>query len=284
MGNMSFPITHLLDPADFDDRWKRARMAAQRKALGALTHENEELNLKAVSHEQREDLLRAVFENSKRLGESIRWHFGAEWEISDFYDVISKLDFQCFKGSWKTINEGVVLERAGCDAERHCGSYACDYFKEAMEGLVLGVSNEVTFARHESRGHGSQDCKDLFLNCNADELTFAPLTKELIAILEVVNGRMTGEGVEVTSPGQAEGVLYYSWRIHRGESCRDVSSLVEKALTLALTESLVETKIKDITPRAIIGPGTGSQKNTPAVSKSVKISHGEKRKWNQILS
>ena len=52
------------------------------------------------------------------------------------------------------------LERAGCPVAAH-GAAACDYWREAISGLVLGMSG-LLHGRHASLGHKDPSCVDVF--------------------------------------------------------------------------------------------------------------------------
>ena len=112
---MPFPIAKLVTPDDFNRRFARARISALRKFVGPVLEDEEEEKLVSVSLDKREELLRSVFENSKKFGESAKWHFGAEWEPLDFKDIVSKSSTSCFCGNWNEDEEqdSVMLEREG---------------------------------------------------------------------------------------------------------------------------------------------------------------------------
>ncbi len=275
---MAFPISQLLDPAEFAGRWQRARVSALRAFIQTTNPAEETQSVAMVSEGDREALLRAVFENSKRLGESARWHFGAEWEVSDFHEVLSQRGTPCFTGKWSSTDGGVVLDRCGCDAVKSGGAFLCDYFKEAAEGLVLGLSDEVLYVRHESCGNGSSFCRDLFLPATEKQMAFAPVPEELTSALHVINSELSDAGVQVELSGIAEGTLFYKWQVQGAQSCEDRSDLVQQTIRTALGEERAQLRIRDISPRAIFGPGPD-----PGKSGSSESQEG-KRKWNTIVA
>lgn len=281
---MTFPITNLLEPKEFGARWQRARTAALGRYERVLAAEEETHKLAAVPPENRSALLRAVFENSRKLGASARWYFGAAWEAADFYEVISGLESPCFSGHWTAINEGMVLERPGCEAGRYCGSFACDYFKEAMDGLVHGLAPDITFCRHQSFARGSQNCKDLFINSSAKHLIFEPLAGDLHDVLCKAQAELAGAEIALEFLGQAEGEIFYKWQVKAKESCRDFSSSVRDTILKYLNDAGLTANIRDVTPRAVLGPGAAGGSAAQTDSGPVNISRGARKKWNYIIN
>ena len=269
---MSFPLTDCLDPHDFAGRWKRARGAAIRHFLGEFMPVREEEAISKVASADREILLRRVFENSKRLGESAKWYFGVECEPADFKDLLCSSGVPCFHGAWRAMEEGYVLERPACPEQTTGSTFACEYYKQAVEGLVMGLSDGVRHIRHESPVSGAA-CKDLFVISQAAHLFFAPIPDRLLRPLEEAAQRLLHEQIRVALLGQAEGVIFYHWELLRKEGCRDYGREVLEALERSLAPD-VAVVLRDVTPRSVLDPGSGS----------AKVHKKRNQKWNQIVN
>ena len=233
--------------------------------------EDEVSLLKMIKPESEENLLRKVFENSKKFASSAKWYYGAEWEVSDFYEVISKSEMSCFRGRWNSFQEGISLERECCELANKTRPFICHYYKEAMDGLVLGLTDEVIYRRYENCSGRDGICKDVFLYSDAKDLKFAPIPDYLLHELEQVKIKLLEIGVSVDFPGQLEGEIFYQWKVVDKKSCEDLSKKVKQVIEQNISQ--FEINIKDITPKAIIGPGSVIPK-----------SKAGETKWNQIIT
>ncbi|HLU69349.1 MAG TPA: hypothetical protein VKZ88_01120, partial [Fibrobacteria bacterium] len=107
-------------------------------------------------------LQRAVFDKSRKLARSLSHHLGVSFEVQDFEALLTTSGVSCFQGEWSARPHARVLSRAGCDACPQSGAAACDYWREALDGLVVGLGDTERLARHASVRHGDAGCIDVF--------------------------------------------------------------------------------------------------------------------------
>lgn len=192
-----------------------------------------------------------VFENSLRLGWGFTRFYGHELGLSELPRVLGALDVPCATGAWSTPCEGALQwERGGCGASG--GRKAvCDYWREALDGLVLGLGGGTHHARHASRGAGNPACVDVLFVDPESPLRYGPIPEEMrssldrvVALAKSFDSRHSLEFV-----GLSEDVLFYreSAAIEGNVSVR---SFVERAVQ----RRFPQLHLQDTSPRPVLGP------------------------------
>jgi hypothetical protein len=245
---------------DLADRWRRARRAA----LFAVVPEadrgelDEPLLARALARDAA-SVSRRVFDNSLRLGTGFARHFG-EPDLNELPHVLGTLGVPCLHGDYAPARGERALEltREGCDAAPSAGR--CDFWREAVDGLVLGMTGGIRHARHESRGHGSGRCRDVFFVDPESALRFGPIPEAMASALERVRGlvRAFQSSIDVEFLGLSEGTLYYQER--RGGGCQggeggdvSVASLVQRSIR----RRFPEVSVREISPRPVLAGDGG---------------------------
>nr|HMN69389.1 hypothetical protein [Bdellovibrionales bacterium] len=150
---------------DLGDRWQRARGAAYSATFGVSEKENEFLiGLNDLEEEKFEELLKSIFLNSRSLGLSYQKSKNLTWEKSDFTAFAHKLGSPCLVGVWEQKPSAHILSREGCGLGRQVGKRYCQYWREAIDGLVIGISDEVGFVRNSSVSVEDEECIDVFFD------------------------------------------------------------------------------------------------------------------------
>lgn len=237
--------------ADLSNRWFKARIAALKTVLQNADTESGEATLIAQALElDSAQTLRASFDNSRRLGIGFRAHFDVDVPLSDIARILPRLNMPCHSGEWTRVNEPFHFrfERNGCWLGR-VHPLACAYVREATDGLVLGLSSSVHFARHASAGGGDSRCVDALFVQPTPELRFGPIPDALKAPLEQV--ARTISAFDSTSTvqflGVSEGVLFYTLS-SSGEPGRvSVGSMLQRALK----RRCGSLEARDITPKSV---------------------------------
>jgi hypothetical protein len=275
---MTFPATNLISAEDFSSRWQRARCSVLSSNNDSTMTENiSEIDLisRIQNADKQKEILRKVFEVSKKLGHSAKWYYGIEWEAEDFKHIFSEVPVNCFSGTWMSIQGGVKLERPGCEIADKCGAFGCNYFREAMDGLSLGLTDEVTYTRHSSKAHGGSKCVDLFLLPEAaNQMRFGPLPKVVDNATEQIEKQLSKDNIRIEFLGEREGIVFYQWASDKARSCQDYSMIVNNIVENVFNNFKISYNTKDITPRAVLSPGA-----------ELNVSNKEtKTSWNQIIS
>ena len=239
---------------ELGDRWRRARNAALRAVAPEGTRDEDLLGA-ALSADEDEAEQR-VFDHSLRLGRSFARYHGTEISIDALPEVLPCLDMPCLEGTFREAEEepALFLTRAGCSVGTCAarGAAACDLHREAIAGLVLGLTGNVRHTRHESLGHGGGRCVDLFHEDPESPLRFGEIPDALRSKVESVRrlARAFDGETDVSFLGISEGALLY--RISKSEDPRavGVQTLIERAIKSRLP-GLVPV---EISPRPVLGP------------------------------
>lgn len=235
---------------DLSVRWRRARRAALRAVVAsAEANDGEDQLLAQALSINCDSTLRKVFENSLKLGTGFSRFFHTEPALEDLPAVLAQLLTPCASGTWTVLPGGepaLRLERAGCPVAAH-GAAACDYWREAISGLVLGMSG-LLHGRHASLGHKDPSCVDVFFLTPESEHRFGPIPDEMRATLEgaVRLVKRFDSRVEIEFLGIAEGILYY--REKRGGA--EVSTASQ--LKSAVQRRFPDLALRELSPRPVL--------------------------------
>lgn len=266
------------DAGDFARRWERCRKAALRSASPPGTDEaiaeddlveacfgdahrgTDPAGAAGADGSRGEALLRAAFDNSRKLGASLAGRLGVTFEIQDLQALLEAAAPPCLTGRWSSRERARVLERPGCDFAPAAGSRACDYWREALDGLVTGLGDRERLARHACVRHGGDRCIDVIFEEHAGagaSPAWAPLPDHMAIDLEEAAEyfrRKTGIGVELK--GVNEGVLHFRFAGSTDGRC------APGAASVRLFGELVQARfpgllLLDATPQAVLSESRG---------------------------
>jgi hypothetical protein len=248
-----------VDPSDFASRWRAARLQALRRGLALLpgaSRPDDEVELLAqVTEARQEFVLRYVFDNSRKLGLSIARLLGVVWETSDFHDVLSKVPVACLSGEWTRTKTGVVLKREGCAEVGRIGPFFCDYWREAIDGLVMGAGDTERYARHASRGHGDATCEDVFfddaIDAHGERPAYAPVPERVLEGLAETAAAFAQADATLSFVGLKEGVLHYKLE-SAGAPCGDPETRLKERLAHEVAQRFPGLRLQDVSPSAVL--------------------------------
>jgi hypothetical protein len=224
--------------ADLEARWRRARRAALRCVVReADGSEPEDALLREAIGRDAVTACARVFDNSLRLGHGFTRFHAKELALGELPGVLSQLRVACLQGTWRAAEgePAMVLEREACVYVAE-GAGACSYWRDAIEGLVLGITGGVRCARHESRGHGGARCVDVVYVRPESPLRFGPIADEQRAALEGARRRVRAfdSSVDVVFHGALEGVIHYEVKANGCGGNLAVASMVARELARRL--------------------------------------------------
>jgi hypothetical protein len=236
---------------DLAGRWTRARTSALSPARRG---EPEAALLPEALGTDREGAERRVFDHSLRLGEGFRRFHAATIPLDDLPEVLAQIaarDAPCLAGTWKSVpgEAAVCLERSGCVA-RALGPGACDYWREAVSGLVLGLTG-LRHARHASVTRGDAHCVDVIYADPESVFRFGPIPEEMRAGLAAVARTVAifDSAVTVRFRGLSEGVLYYELE---QAGCGPSPLRARPLLEQGVQRRFPALALKEISPRPVL--------------------------------
>jgi hypothetical protein len=219
---------------DLAERWRRARTAALRLSLPeAEATMPEEALLVAALDRSPDDVLRRVFDHSFRLGEGFRRFYRLDLPLADLVEFLPTLATPCLaRTATRAPDEpAFLLVRKSCPAAAQ-HSRACDYWREAISGLVHGMTGAVRHARHDSAGHGGSSCVDVVYVEPRSKRRFGPIPAEVSEGLESLRrpARSFDSSIEIEFLGVSEGVLHYTSKRSGGGGPVGVSTVIEQGV------------------------------------------------------
>lgn len=256
---------------EFHARWSKSRISAFRQVAppGTLISSSNEfelvdryfskdLDLTSAEVAKRKDaLLRAVFDNSRLLALSLSKHLNLSFEVQDFQNLLEKSEIPCAQGQWESRGTARVLVRTGCEACHESGANACDYWREALDGLVMGLGDKERVVRHASVRHGDAACVDVFYldgdgRKNA-ELAWGPLPEHMVEnIAAVCSDFEHYMKTSVQIKGFNEGVLFFEFKSSTDGLCIG-GQLLTSTFQRKIQKLYPGLLVREITPKAVLG-------------------------------
>lgn len=239
---------------DLSARWRHARRAALRAQLPESGPEAGDDDLLAAGlAANADDATKRVFDNSLRLGVGFTRAFDKELSLGELPAALSELEAPCLAGTWAPAEgdePALTLARDGCPAAK-LGPAACEFWREAIDGLVLGITGGIRHARHESVGHGGARCFDVVYVRPESPLRFGAIPSEIRDALEEVRRTAAtfDSTVRVDFMGISQETLYYQLTRAGCGGDLSISSVVERAVR----RRLPDLKLREISPRPVLG-------------------------------
>lgn len=245
------------DLTDFFSRWNAARQAALTPHGKPRPVMSEAEQILAVAKNDRPNVLRAVFESSRRLGKSLARYLGITVTPGDMQSWLSQSDIGCFGGRWKCFTHGHArgykLIRSGCARPTCASAFFCDYWREAVDGLTTGLGGELRYWRHHSMGHGNENCVDIFSDRYEPTLRFYPVSQNIQVALKAIAQQLQESGITLTLHGTRESVLFYSLHPRQEPFCGPGARLIHASFARAVATCLPGMQVQDAMPMAVYG-------------------------------
>lgn len=233
-------------------RWRHARRAALRKVLPASTADtpDDELLRSALASDAAA-AHRAVFENSLRLGRGYAAVEGSHATFSDLAGALPELAVPCAERTPRAPEDdsaAMYLERDACPASA-LGADGCDFYREAIAGLVLGMTGGILHTRHDSAGHGGARCVDAVYLDPEWSGRHGPVPDELRPHLEAAARTLSmfDSRARVEFLGVSEGVLHYAVKGAGGTGGLRLGATLERLLA----RRAPGLSLREVSPRAV---------------------------------
>lgn len=228
-------------------RFRHARRAALRYVVGETTGQESEQELltraRALDVEAAE---RRVFDNCLALGHGFRQFYRQGWQLIDLPRVLGQLETPCYDGAFAAPDDRtLLLLRGGCP-EAGAG---CHHYREALAGLVLGVTGSVLTTRQCSRGAGDDRCIDALHEDPQSPHAHGSIPPEMAPVLEQVARHVKAfdSSAELTFLGIDEGQLLYRLA-RRGDPTVSLGSVI----TRSVQRRFPNVSVREASPRPVV--------------------------------
>jgi hypothetical protein len=233
---------------DLFARFARARRVAMRRVLGAEPPEDEMYGVVSLREALWEKALEQVYLESWRLGRNTARAAGHPLPMDELVERLrGGAGVPCLLGSWQREGEGYRRESPGCAQGVVGGARVCDWFREALDGLIAGIAEEIGFGRRASLARCGTHCEDVLFAYAAPELRLLPVSGQIAQHLDGPIQRLAAQGVELRPLGVAENRLYVTLLATDGQ--RAVPRLYFDLLVEHVRLRFPELEVRDATGR-----------------------------------
>jgi hypothetical protein len=255
-------------------RWKKARMSAVGgllKTTSSPRHSEahqareEDLLKEVTDSELATKILRQVFDVSRALGVSASRFFGVSFENRDFVDLLRESGISCYSSSFVAQNESWVLERKGCsdflqvaEAQPQSGfslsRFFCEYWREALDGLVMGLGENERTARHESLGAGDSRCLDILYvegSPGSKVNRYGVVPPLITQAFSDLSAQLQAQQYRLILEGYSEGTLFYQVESRQTKLCGTGGDLIHQVIASSAMKKFPGLKVKNVAPFAV---------------------------------
>lgn len=249
---------------DLARRWQESRISAIRESGGQDVMEESQLGsfLSGLSSEDYESLLKRVFLKSRNLGVSYQRHYKLVWELSDLRHQLGQMGSPCLSGNWEGKSEQAsTLVRTGCQPGQVAGARFCQYWRESIDGLVMGLCESERYARHACITAGDSQCQDVFYiddqtsmsRTVPNELRWGPLPEVKRKELATIQEKFQNMKVDLVFLGVSENKLYYRMESRDALSCGSAGNIMRTHLENLVSAVWQGVILHDASPLAVLG-------------------------------
>jgi len=262
-----------MDEISFDDlarRWCLCRLSVARFFSRPKSDQSESIGensqdeialVRQVDPEKWEIALKEVYDSSRRLALSASKYFKIRFEVGDFPKLFKIASVPCATGSWDDRGSAFTSRRTDCGFGPSREVAICDWFREAMDGIVMGLGESERFVRHASQAYGDPDCVDVVFDDSpvvAGGFQYAPVPAPFTSHLKKVVTNFGEQGFKVDWLGYRSGVLFYTLIPEKSDRplCQSKGRKAHMELEAAVKGVFPTVRIQDSSPLAVYGEGT----------------------------
>lgn len=271
LGSEMFPF----ESVEFSQRWLRARISAAN--LGEVVDSDNDLDF-ADEYQRRwskeiklvneiplnmfDFALRDVFDKSRKLAISASRHYRIRLEIADFQALLNQSGIPCAAGEWSVRSQARVVSRTGCSHALSKNTRMCDWYREAIDGVVVGLGETERFVRHKSEAHGDDSCLDVIFDdaphLQQEELLYGPIPAPFQPQLKEAISHYETRGFQLVWKGYRAGTVFYTLAgTDIAEAlCQSRGRIAHLDLQDYVRKIFPTLRIQDASPLAVYAEGT----------------------------
>lgn len=144
------------------------------------TNENELLSkINLLPEKERESLLRKIFDLGRKTGLEILKE-KESLNIKETVEIINSLKMPCIENSFEfdesTSSAKSTRKNCICSANET----SCQYWREAVDGLVMGLGDNERYVRQQSILYGKNDtCVDVIYDSSISDMRWGEIPSEI---------------------------------------------------------------------------------------------------------
>ena len=252
---------------DLKIRWAKARAFALRES-GVM--ELDEVGFfqsgaaNLLSEPEYEEVLKKVYLNSRNLGVGYQKFHNIAWDLGDVSQYLPTLGSPCLVSNGELRGSSAVFFRSGCESGNKHGSRFCQYWREAHDGLIIGLCENERYVRHECVTLGNSQCVDVVFNDAAEtsesiwnnRLRWGPIPDERKVELNDIQVKFDKMEVDLVFLGLKEQQLFYKMESKKNLSCGSSGEIMRTHLKNIMNEYWPQVKLSDASPLAVYGEKT----------------------------
>jgi hypothetical protein len=197
--------------ADFKIAFKEIRIAILERFVNSQSEDESYLLSRAelLSIPKKKQLLKSIFINSKWFGETIKSEFKKLWTIEEIKEVLPFTGIPCLLGFWQPnqTQDAFTLKHYTCYYEPNL--LKCRYWYNAINGMITGLSDKVSFASHDSIGNDDQVCTNIIYNSEKTDQDWKGIPEEITNKFKHLTAQLKKFGIIINLTGYADGTLFY---------------------------------------------------------------------------
>lgn len=235
-----------------EEAYKGLREQIILKALSIS--ENEFLNsYQDISKDEQDILLRRIFDFSRIFGLEIFKKEKLSLNLEKIVSIIKNLNIGCVSGDFiKTSDSSFSVKRKSCpySADKEL---ICLYWREALDGLIMGLGDSERYSRHKSIKYGLNDsCVDVFYDSEKIDLSKDKVPEEILKCIEKKKIKLAEKGIEVLPLGFSEKTLFYTIKDLKSDLNAFRRRFVRESFEKSFEKKFPFIELFEMSPRAVI--------------------------------
>jgi hypothetical protein len=207
-----------------------------------------------ITNEEKDILLRKIFDFSRIFGLEVLKSEKGVLSFEKVVEIIKSLNIGCISGNWEKSQEedSVTIKRKTCpyNADKEL---ICLYWREALDGLVMGLGDTERYSRHKSLKYGLNDsCVDVIYDSSKIDLSKDKVPAEILKCLEKKEAKLAEKGIKVIPIGFNERTFFYTLKDLNTEISPFRRKYLRESLEKSLEKKFPFIELVEMSPRAVI--------------------------------
>lgn len=221
-----------------------------------LVDEKELLSkINLLTEEERERLFRQIFDLSRKTGLEILKE-KERLNIKETVKIINSLKIPCIENSFEfdeaTSSAKSTRKTCICSASET----SCQYWRESLDGLIMGLGDNERYVRHQSILYGKNDtCVDVIYDSSVSDMRWGEIPSEISMTLTPIIEKYQKKGVEIILKGINEKTLYFQIKDKDSNLAGFRRKYILENFQETFKKKFPDLNIFEISPRAVIEEG-----------------------------